>query len=198
MLRFRLLVSRFRKILSDDQGSISALFGIVMMLLFLSAGVAIDGSRAVAVKSKAQSALDAATLAASSVFLQSGERKPIFDAVAFCERGDIFRYGDALACVAPHECLCHAAKSGLFPRLPYTIQHRSLVVSACGLQRRTNDMLRRQSFACNKPRCPALFRSPIETSRKKSNRKHYRTVREEKRARRYFIRGGSAYGRGCA
>jgi Putative Flp pilus-assembly TadE/G-like len=65
----------------DEGGAVAILFGVVLTLLLLATGVAIDGSRAVSVSQRAQTALDSAVLAASSVFLTNDERRGIFDKV---------------------------------------------------------------------------------------------------------------------
>jgi Flp pilus assembly protein TadG len=58
-------VVRFSTFGRDETGSIALVFGLAILPLLLAVGAAVDYSRAMSLKTKLQSATDAATLAAA-------------------------------------------------------------------------------------------------------------------------------------
>ncbi len=67
--------------LTNDNGATAILFSLMVMVLFLSIGLAVDGGRASSNRSNAQQALDAAVLAASNVFVDDAIRKEKFSSI---------------------------------------------------------------------------------------------------------------------
>ena len=66
LTRCKLIVKKFS---SDDRGAVAVLFGLMTFMLFFMGAIAVDYSRAIDMRSKISSAVDAASLAAGRALL---------------------------------------------------------------------------------------------------------------------------------
>lgn len=82
--------SSARRLLGDDRGSIAVIFGVVLTLLLISTGVAVDGMRWYLMRSELRNLADGAAIAAGANPLNNSQVKLEADARKFINANSVF------------------------------------------------------------------------------------------------------------